>query len=215
MILQSKKNSKSKLKKNYHHDDLKSSLITEALSFLKKNSIDELSLRELARRLDVSHMAPYRHFKTKEDLFAEIIERGFNSLTESFDKAKAQSQPDFLSNFAALGKAYIQFFIQNPEQARLMFSGLLCDPKNYLSAHEAGQKAFGKLLELIIWGQESGKINKSDNPYMLSLMVWSSVHGSAMLMLENQFAMIDNSPEVQLEKYVEFMAQKLISGLNS
>ncbi len=214
MNISIKKKPKSKPKKdNYHHYDLKSSLVFEALLFLKKNSIDELSLRELARRLDVSHMAPYRHFKTKEDLFAEIIERGFNSLTQAFEKAKAQAKTEFHAAFTALGKAYILFFMQNPEQSRLMFSGLVCDPNQYKSAHDAGQKAFGKLLELIIWGQEIGQINKTDNPYLLSLMVWSSVHGSAMLMLENQFSMIDNSPEIQLEKYVDFMSEKLLQGM--
>ncbi len=202
-------------KDTYHHHDLKTSLIREALNFLKKNPASQLSLRELARKLKVSHMAPYRHFKTKEDLIAEIIEKGFQALTLKFDEAKTQANGDFQQIMNLFGKVYIRFCLENPEQVRLMFSGLLCDPEQYLSTHQAGQVAFSRLLELIKWGQENGHLRPNDDPYLLSLMIWSSVHGSAMLMLENQFAMIDNAPEVQVEKYVDFMSERMINGLKA
>lgn len=197
----------------YRHEDLKSSLLQEALLFLKNNAAKDLSLRELARRLDVSHMAPYRHFSNKEELLAEIVERGFKSLSRMFDTARTTAPASFPALFKAYGKAYISFVMEHPDQARLMFSGLICEPKKYQSAHEAGQKTFMRLFELMTWGQETGHVEKKDDPFMLSLMVWSAVHGSSMLMIENQFAMIDNAPEVQLEKYVDFMAEKILKGL--
>jgi AcrR family transcriptional regulator len=197
---------------SYHREDLKSALVAEALSFLKSHPAESLSLRELARRLKVSHMAPYRHFPTKEDLFAEIIEKGFKSLTQSFAQARAQAKDSFPFVFSAFGKAYIRFFLDNPEQARLMFSGLLCDPSKHISAYQAGQEAFDQLLQLIQWGQKTGQMKRKDDPHLLGLMIWSAVHGSAMLMLENQFSMIDNAPEVQVEKYVDFMSARILKG---
>lgn len=204
----------SKTKKStYHHDDLRSALVKEALLFLKNHPAEELSLRELARRLKVSHMAPYRHFKTKDDLFAAIIEAGFLRMTAMFDEIKMSGNPTFLDTLAFYGKAYVTFFVKNPDQARLMFSGLLCDPAKYPTAHEAGMTTFGRLVGLIQRGQAEGKIRKKEDPMMIGLMIWSSIHGTAMLMLENQFSMIDNAPEVQIDVFVQYTAERILTGL--
>jgi AcrR family transcriptional regulator len=213
-----KKNPSSKIigkskKDNYHHENLKQDFIKEALRFLKTGSAEELSLRELSRRLGVSHMAPYRHFATKEDLLAEIIEDGFNNLSSRFEKVPIETGPAYETSFREHGKAYIQFVLDNHDQARLMFSGLLCDPKKHMAAHLAGQKAFQRLIDLIQGGQRSGYIRESDNAFMLGFMIWSTVHGSAMLMLENQFGMIENAPSFELDPYVHFMSEKMLKGL--
>lgn len=200
-------------KSSYHHDDLRSALVKEALLFIKSHSADELSLRDLARRLKVSHMAPYRHFKTKEDLLAAIIENGFLRMTAMFDEIKLTGKTSFIDTLAFYGKAYVRFMVQNSDQARLMFSGLLCDPQKFPTTHSAGMGTFGRLANLIKRGQDEGHVRKKDDPMMISLMIWSSIHGTAMLMLEDQFKMIDNAPEVQMDIFVQFMAERLIKGL--
>ncbi len=208
----------TKAKNSYHHDNLRGALIAEALGFLKNGRAEDLSLRDLARKIGVSHMAPYRHFQTKEDLLAAIIEDGFNKLSEKFELLKAQGVQEFSSinfelAFRNQGKAYIQFVLDNPDQARLMFSGLLCDPHKHLAAHEAGQKTFLKLVDLIRLGQMSGYIKKEDDPHFLGLVIWSAVHGSAMLMIENQFSMIEGAPELEIDNYMDFMTKKMLYGL--
>lgn len=201
-------------RKQYHHPDLRDQLVSAAIDFIKDHRAEDLSLREIARGLGVSHMAPYRHFATKEDLLAAVIENGFRRMSESFDQVKADKQGlSFPKLFSEMGKAYVRFVIQNPDQARLMFSGLLCEPDRHLEAHAAGQGAFKKLLEMIELGQAGGFLSKKDNPYMLGLMIWSSVHGTSMLMLEDQFSMIDSAPEVQLDRFVDFMTEKMMKGL--
>lgn len=201
-------------KKLYHHSDLRTALIEEALRFLKKGRAEDLSLREIARRLDVSHMAPYRHFSNKEDLIAAIIEEGFIKLTERFNAVDAMVKKNKFSETLNLyGRTYVEFFIQHPDQSRLMFSGLLCDPSKHETAHKAGQETFMKLVNLIQRGQDEGFIKKKDNPFMVGLMIWSSVHGTAMLMLEDQFKMIDNAPAVQADIFMNFMTEKLLKGL--
>lgn len=200
-------------KSTYHHDDLRSELVKEALLFLKSHRIEDLSLRDLARRLKVSHMAPYRHFATKEDLLVVIIEEGFRQMTAMFDEIKISGKTSFVDTLAFYGKAYVRFFINNPDQARLMFSGLMCDPEKHPKAHSAGMETFGRLVSLVERGQAEGHIRKKDNPMMVSLMIWSSIHGTSMLMLENQFKTIDNAPEVQMDVFVNYTAERLLNGL--
>jgi len=200
-------------KKLYHHPDLRNQLVQSAISFLKKNRVEDLSLRSIARELGVSHMAPYRHFSTKEELLASVISDGFVRLTAMFDEVYNQKDQSFKALFTNIGKAYVEFVIKYPDQARLMFSGLMCDPEKHAAAHLAGEEAFGRLLKMIQIGKEGGYISAKDDTYMQSLMVWSSVHGTAMLAIEKQFGMADGSPEFQLDAFAEFMAEKLLRGL--
>ena len=59
--------------------DLRQKIIDEALSWIEQENIVSLSLRGIARRLGVSHNAPYRHFPDKESLLVAIAEVGLFS----------------------------------------------------------------------------------------------------------------------------------------
>jgi hypothetical protein len=45
------------------------------------------TLREVARRAGVSHNAPYRHFRDKDDLMTAVAIEGYRELTEAMEKA--------------------------------------------------------------------------------------------------------------------------------
>ena len=47
---------------------------------LAERGIAALSLREVARRLGVSHNAPFKHFASREALLAAMAEQGFEDL---------------------------------------------------------------------------------------------------------------------------------------
>ena len=57
---------------SYHHGNLKKELLDCALKMCERDGYTKLSIRSLAKESNVSQTAPYRHFKTKEDLYAEV-----------------------------------------------------------------------------------------------------------------------------------------------
>src|SRR5437764_560426 len=64
----------------YHHGDLKAALIDSALEILRKEGLEALTLRAVARRAGVSQAAPYRHFADRRALVAAVAERGFERM---------------------------------------------------------------------------------------------------------------------------------------
>ena len=60
-------------RESYHHGDLKQELIHNGLLLLNKEGIEGFSLRKVASMCEVSHTAPYKHFKDKDGLINEII----------------------------------------------------------------------------------------------------------------------------------------------
>ena len=55
-------------------------LLKSAFQLVGKIGSEALTLREVARRAGVSHNAPYRHFKSKEDLVAALATEAFRQL---------------------------------------------------------------------------------------------------------------------------------------
>jgi AcrR family transcriptional regulator len=85
----------------YHHGNLKEELISSACKICEASGHDHMSLRSIAKEASVSQTAPYRHFKTKECLLAEVSKRGFEELTERLraatsEESKATQKIDFL-----------------------------------------------------------------------------------------------------------------------
>ncbi|MGW3141017.1 TetR/AcrR family transcriptional regulator, partial [Streptomyces sp. NPDC001139] len=71
--------------RRYHHGDLRAALLARAEQTLRERGPGDLSLRELARDLGVSHAAPSRHFKDKQTLLDALAQTGFERLREVLD----------------------------------------------------------------------------------------------------------------------------------
>lgn len=106
----------------YHHGALRDALIAESQALLAEQGLEAVSLRELARRLNVSHSAPERHFRNRQELLDALTTRGFEMLTESIQRALAEDGVDIEGRFRAAAKAYVSFAIANAPLLELMFT---------------------------------------------------------------------------------------------
>src|SRR6202044_4146949 len=95
-------------KRPYHRVNLKQSLLDAAVGLIGEVGPQAFTLREVARRAGVSHNAPYRHFRDKDDLLAAVAAEGFDRLTEEMRKAMAKGRTA-AERLNLAGRGYIQF----------------------------------------------------------------------------------------------------------
>ena len=94
----------------YHHGNLKEELITSACKICETDGHENMSLRSIAKEANVSQTAPYRHFKTKESLLAEVSKLGFDELTDRLNQSVAVNKKlSSADKFLEMGLAYIEF----------------------------------------------------------------------------------------------------------
>jgi AcrR family transcriptional regulator len=171
--------------KSYHHGDLRNALIQAGLELLAEGGVHELDLRKVARRAGVSHAAPYRHFADKQALIAAINEEGFHWLTERIQSTLHDVSEEPVEQMLGIALAYVRFAQENPWLMREMFSGLTIEREMFASLNTASKRVYRLYAEVIKHGQERGKIVDGD-PAALAGVLWSVLHGLAMLIIENQ-----------------------------
>lgn len=187
-------------------------LILHALKLVSKIGYEAVSLREVARSAELSHMAPYKHFRDKEALFAAVVEHGFNALSERFLKIEhTVLAPE--ERFMKMGEAYINFAIENPEQFKLMFSGFLKKPDDHPHVKEASETCFSYLIRLIEYCQYHAFLKRAPVEE-LSSFIWSHIHGFSSLWIEGCFEKVEkNLNKKNLEKFIHQQLKMMVNGI--
>lgn len=172
------------MKNDYHHGNLKEEFLKIAFNFIDTNDIDKLTLKILSDATGTSRSAIYRHFKSKDALIELMIEKGF----EQFDKATAplllDNSKSLIDRFYLTTQAYILWAKNNPNLYRLLFGSKYSHIReDIMSIKDKNCSGFGALKSAIEEGQKSGIIKKDDS-YKQSIVIWSSLHGLASLIID-------------------------------
>ena len=166
----------------YHHGDLKASLVEVGLELLKLRTADELSLREVARKVGVSATAVYRHFPDKQALLHALCEQGAIMLADAQRVAMAAAGGG-QKGFDATGMAYVRFAIANPSLFRLMTKNASAAPFEESEATPASV-AMQELQSNVAALMPSDSTDRERQ--VRAIRAWSIVHGVAMLILDGR-----------------------------
>jgi len=157
----------------YHHGNLKEELILSACIVCEADGHDHMSLRSIAKEAKVSQTAPYRHFKTKESLLAEVSTRGFRELREILHNANAKKTLSTKDRFLEMGQAYIDFGLSKRNTYDLMHSSVV----NKTDFPELLDSAAGAFEELVcVLAELNPGISQKDLD-IRCIHDWALVHG--------------------------------------
>jgi AcrR family transcriptional regulator len=187
----------------YHHGNLRAELLAGAERALAEGG--DLSLRELARRVGVSHAAPRRHFADKQALLDALAQDGFERLGCELNAALERAGPSFDERLLALARTYVRFAARHAALLELMFAGKHREGVP-AGVGEAAARAMTAPLAVIVDGQSAGEV-VGGAPERVGAVVFALLQGLAALFTGG---MVD---EAELDATVAEAVEGLVLGL--
>jgi len=166
--------------RGYHHGNLKEALLRAALELIAQKGPAGFTFAEAARWAGVSPAAPYRHFRDRDELLANVALRGFQQFESVLARAWDDGRPDVFSALERLGKAYLDFANAEPAYYSAMFEAGIAQATNP-ELREAGERAFAVLRGAA--ERLCAQVPAQTRPpaLMVALHVWVMAHGIASL----------------------------------
>ncbi len=191
----------------YHHGDLPAALRATSLAVLAEVGVQGLSLREVARRLGVSHRALYRHVEDKRALLAAVAEEGYGLLASAMrESVDASGSDDAVDRLVAVGEGYLRFARREPARYEVMFGPRLNEDERFPTLETAIRDAVRVLgSELKRAAPEAPSTARRDG----GVALWSAVHGLSSLVLVGRVPL----KEVHVSRYVDVVMRPIATGI--
>lgn len=161
------------MKKNYF--TRKEQITLSAIELIDELGIDGLSIRELAKKENVTEGALYRHFKSKNDIIIEAI-RYYSHFDINIMNTINKNKLDSKSAITFLINSFSEYYENYPEITSVYcsFESLIHEPdiENEVLQLENGRLNF--LISIIENGKKSGEFNHSVNSEDLADIIMGS-----------------------------------------
>jgi AcrR family transcriptional regulator len=188
---------------------LRDACVDVAREVIAQDGIEKLSLRDVARRLGVSHQAPYRHYPSRDHLLAEVMRRCYEQFAQHLDARARHADPH--QELHALGEQYLSFALSKPLEYRLMFNTPWPKTAEHPDLIRDANHAFDILRRVL--AQVHGVSLPNAAVDLDALFVWSTMHGLAGIMGANCMYHLTLSPAVHREA-VSHVMSLIGRGLN-
>jgi AcrR family transcriptional regulator len=172
----------------YHHGALREALLDAAAQILERKGVDGLTLRAAARAAGASHAAPKNHFGDLTGLLSELAAAGYERFTDRLQTAGETGETD-QRRLNAIGRAYVEFAIENPGLFQLMFRGERLDLER--PALKQAMLSAQYLLTGAVVAAHPPEGTPAGGPgptEAYAVRAWAMVHGFAMLLLDDRLS---------------------------
>lgn len=173
------------MNKKFKAGELNEILIQNGLQLLNKVGYQNFSIREVAKMSGVSHGAPYKHFKSKEELLSAISLSVIRSFKASLEEALSEENVKPNVRLAELGIKYVRFTVENPEHMKFLFLtsqkyGVKIKNNHYEYTENSPFAIFYNIAKAYL-----DSVHADPDKYVTDILsIWSVVHGVSVLIVE-------------------------------
>ena len=191
----------------YHHGNLRQALLDAAIEIIGEEGAAGFQLRAVARRAGVSPAAPYRHFRDKADLLAEVgteVARELAAKMKEEVAAAASGSP--IDRFRAQGVAFVKFAVARPAHFRVLNL-----PEVARRYHDEVGLLMGSenlLADAVKVTRDAGQLHAGANDATVVLTARSTIYGLARMLVDGHLG-----DELPSEEEAERLAVAVTSVL--
>ena len=194
--------------------EMKRDLILEAARrVFERESLENASLRAIAREAGYTPAALYFHFDSKEAIYAELLGKALDVLKQRVDAAVAKARgPE--ETFKAAACAYFDFYLENPKDLDLGFylSGGGMAPKGVgrMRDDELNSKLLAAIGPVETAARELGASSRAAQKALAEFFVYAN--GVLLLVHTGRLGLFKTASAELMESFISSQIGKIISG---
>lgn len=191
---------------DYHHGNLRAALLVAGEAVLAESGLEGFSLRNVAKRVGVSHAAPAHHFGDARGLLTALAAEGFRRFLATMEARRRSAEGDATARIVASGLGYVDFAESSPALFRLMFSSTRPD----FSSPELAAAADAAFAHLADGVAALRGVSPDDDPAAMQdvLAAWSMAHGIAELWISGRLKPLRTMSAAAREEFVSGMLRR-------
>jgi AcrR family transcriptional regulator len=172
-------------RKEKQKQEIRKLILDASMKLFVEEGFDNVSIRRIADMIEYSPTTIYLYFKDKNEIFFELDQIGFQKMQE-YNKDLGSIEDPF-RRLHQMGQNYLRFGIENPEYYDLMFiqQAPMIKIEELGCGWDHGDAAISRLRATVAECMEKGAIAQA-NPELVSLSVWSMVHGLVSLAIRER-----------------------------
>lgn len=154
--------------KQTQHSDLKAAIIATAWAHISTTGAAMLSLRAIARDLQISAPAIYHYYPDRDALVTALIIESYTSLADhQFHARDTCNDGDIVALLQATGTAYRDWALAHPQHYQLIFGTPLPGYHTPVAAvRPAAARSLGVLIQIIEQARRAGRLNVAHAPIL-------------------------------------------------
>lgn len=173
-------------------------IIDAAEKLFFQKGFNNCTVADIASEAEFTKKTIYSYFTSKEEIYYEIILRGFKILNGMIEKAVSEEQSE-IENIRKMGEAFVKFSTEYKGYFEFIANfkdDYEVENKNVREeltrqCHDEGEYSLDVLKECIKSGMSKGEIITQYDPIDISITLWSSILG---------FSSIINQKKTYIEK---------------
>jgi len=188
---------------------LREEILDAARELFIKHGYDNVTMRKIGQKIEYSPTTIYLYFQDKCEILHTLCEETFGKLLKVFNGIE-RSPLTPVEKLTEMGKAYIRFGLQHPNEYRMIFMtapGEIKGPEHFQDS--AGMKTFECLLKCVQGCIDSGEFRPLNVP-AAGQALWGAVHGVTSLLINSC-----GFPFVETELLIDTVLDATINGLRS
>jgi AcrR family transcriptional regulator len=182
--------------------ELRDACIVAAQEVIAERGIENLSLRDVARKLGV--------YPSRDHLLAEVMRRCFQRFAAHLDARPRFDDPE--KDLESLGLQYLTYAQQHPLEYRLMFSTTWPESAEQVDLARDATHAFD-VLRGVLRRMHGDSAAMRDSVDLDALYIWSTMHGLAGVMNGQCIGELDLKATV-LKQAVRHAMERMGIGLS-
>jgi len=179
--------SRSQLRRDLEKTTTRRLILEAARTMFAREGYDSTTMRAIADRIGYTATAIYHHFTDKHALMLELCANDFREFGAALTSIGGITDP--VERIRQMGRNYVRFAVEHPEQFRFMFliDRPMPGPDDMIHL-DPGEDGYEFLKRAVVEAMAADRFRPElDDPDLLAQMLWAGVHGVATIHV--------NSPE--------------------